>query len=102
MASSLRMDLAVSLMIVFLIETSVCRNVKGIGSIIHDSKLIDLVVISVVVCPCFSLMASSLRMDLAVTRMELFPLKRPYAIASKPFVASFMTPNSLIWLSFMS
>ena len=66
------MDLAVNGMILFLIETSVCRNVKGIGSIIHDSKLTDLVVISVVVGPCFSLMARSLSMDLAVTSMELF------------------------------
>ena len=55
-----------------MIETSVCWNVKGIGIIIYDSKLTDLVVISVVVGPCLSLMARSLRMDLAVTRMIIF------------------------------
>ena len=72
-ARFLPMDLAVTRMIIFLIETSVCHTVKAICSIIHDSKLTDLVVISVVVGPCFSLMASSLRMDLAVTRLYTFP-----------------------------
>ena len=64
LASSLRMDRAVTKMV----KLSAYHGVTSICIIIHDSNSLIWLVISVVVEPCFSFMASSLRMDQAVTR----------------------------------